>query len=66
MCACVHTRACIRAHTRTHTHQGVHRHTCMHTPTHVAPSRGCRGGPAGAQHSTGTPSVEKIMPVVGS
>lgn len=49
--------------------QGVHGHTCMHTTNARPPSRGSDAEAptaTGAQQSTGTPSVEKIMPVVGS
>lgn len=69
VCTCVHTRHAYRAHTYTLTCQGVHGHTCMHTTNARPRSRGRDAEArtiAGAQQSTGTPSVEKIMPVVGS
>lgn len=60
VCTCVHTRACIQAHTCTHSHlpgastwphAHAHEHTGMHT-THVVPRHGSGGegisvGPAG-------------------
>lgn len=60
-------------HMYTHARQGTHGHTRMHTPDARGPRAmavmvrgpGWQAG-AGAQQSTGTPSVEKIMPVVGS
>lgn len=69
------------AHVCTHVH-AYGAHTCTHSrarastgtlactqPTHVAPKPGSDmevPTATGAQQSTGTPSVEKIMPVVGS
>lgn len=68
VCTCEHARACIRAHTCTHLHAGASTGTPACTqPAHAAakPWQWGAGGPP-AQQSTGTPSVEKIMPVVGS
>lgn len=75
--ACIQAHTCTHSHlpgASTWPHAHAHEHTGMHT-THMVPRHGSGGeggglcGPrwvGGTQQSTGTPSVEKIMPVVGS
>lgn len=77
---CTHVHAYRHTHVHTHVRRAVRGHTRMHTTNARGPrdvavmvrgprrrsGREAAGRARGAQQSTGTPSVEKIMPVVGS